>query len=262
MTFGFDLDLLRTFTAVVETGGFTRAAYRVHLTQSTISQQIKKLEASLGHALLIRDRAMGSVRTTEEGELLMSYARRILSVSAEANEALGRSIPLPKTVRLGVPEDFAGRRMIDLLSGFARASPRTRLDTISGWSFELRRLFQAGEIDLALVKREPGDGACIAKWEERLVWIGDPLLAVGKDPVPLAVFPSGCIYRERVIRRWNAAAKPGVSPIPVRASWGYRPLSPPALASAYCPTMRCCPSIGCCIGQMVFCRSPHRNSRS
>lgn len=207
MTFGFDLDLLRTFTAVVDTGGFTRAADRVHLTQSTISQQIKKLETNLGHVLLIRDRATGSVRTTEEGELLMSYARRILSVSAEANEALGRSMPLPKTVRLGVPEDFAGRRMIDLLSGFARASPRTRLDTISGWSFELRRLLQTGEIDLALVKREPGDGACIAKWEERLVWIGDPLLAVGNDPVPLAVFPSGCIYRERVIRAVERSGK-------------------------------------------------------
>lgn len=60
MTFGFDLDLLRAFTAVVETGGFTRAAERVHRTQSTISQQIKKLETNLGHVLLIRDRATGA----------------------------------------------------------------------------------------------------------------------------------------------------------------------------------------------------------
>ncbi|PSH65256.1 LysR family transcriptional regulator [Phyllobacterium sophorae] len=212
MSFGFDLDLLRTFIAVVEAGGFTRAAERVHLTQSTISQQIKKLETNLGHSLLIRDRATGSVRTTEEGELLLSYARRILSVSAEANEALGRSVPLPKTVRLGVPEDFAGRRMIDLLSGFAQTSPHTRLDTISGWSFELRRLLQAGEIDLALVKREPGDGTCIARWEEQLVWVGTRLLSASIDPVPLAVFPAGCIYRERAIRaiesggrRWRIA---------------------------------------------------------
>ncbi|MDQ0559715.1 DNA-binding transcriptional LysR family regulator [Rhizobium mesoamericanum] len=200
MTFGFDLDLLRTFAAVVETGGFTRAADRINLTQSTVSQQIKKLETNLGHALLVRDRATGSVHTTEEGEVLMSYARRILTVSAEASQALGRSVPLAKTVRLGVPEDFAGQRMIDLLSGFSRMSPAARLDTVSGWSFELRRLLHAGEIDLALVKREPGDGACIAKWEERLVWVGDPVLATGKDPVPLAVFPAGCIYRERVIR--------------------------------------------------------------
>ena len=212
MSFGFDLDLLRTFTAVVEAGGFTRAAERVHLTQSTISQQIKKLETNLGRSLLIRDRTTGGVRTTEEGELLMSYARRILSVSAEANEALGRSVPLPKTVRLGVPEDFAGRRMIDLLSGFAQMSPHTRLDTISGWSFELRRLLQAGEIDLALVKREPGDGTCIARWEEQLVWVGNRLRCLASDPVPLAVFPAGCIYRERAIRaiersgrRWRIA---------------------------------------------------------
>jgi len=207
MSFGFDLDLLRTFTAVVEAGGFTRAAERVHLTQSTISQQIKKLETNLGHTLLIRDRSTGGVRATEEGELLMSYARRILSVSAEASEALGRSVPLPKTVRLGVPEDFAGRRMIDLLSGFAKTSPRTRLDTISGWSFELRRLLQTDEIDLALVKREPGDGACIAEWEEQLVWVGSPLLAAGNDPVPLAVFPAGCIYRERAIRAVERSGK-------------------------------------------------------
>lgn len=212
MSFGFDLDLLRTFTAVVEAGGFTRAAERVHLTQSTISQQIKKLETNLGHTLLIRDRATGGVRTTEEGELLMSYARRILSVSAEANEALGRSVPLPKTVRLGVPEDFAGRRMIDLLSGFAQTSSYTRLDTISGWSFELRRLLQAGEIDLALIKREPGDGSCIARWEEQLVWVGNRSLSASIDPVPLAVFPAGCIYRERATRaiessgrRWRIA---------------------------------------------------------
>lgn len=202
-----ELELLRAFVAVADCGGFHRAAEQLHLTQSTISQQIKKLETNLGRVLLIRDRATGSVRTTEEGELLMSYARRILSVSAEASEALGRSVPLPKTVRLGVPEDFAGQRMVDLLSGFARVSPHARLDTISGWSFELRRLLQAGEIDLALVKREPGDGACIAKWEEQLVWVGDPLLATGNDPVPLAVFPAGCIYRERVIRAVERSGK-------------------------------------------------------
>jgi DNA-binding transcriptional LysR family regulator len=212
MSFGFDLDLLRTFAAVVETGGFTRAAERVHLTQSTISQQVKKLETNLGRTLLIRDRASGRVRTTEEGELLMSYARRILSILAEADEALGRSVPVPKTVRLGVPEDFAGRRMIDLLSGFARTTSHTRLDTISGWSFELRRLLQAGELDLALIKREPGDGSCIAKWEEPLSWVGNRTLSGGTDPIPLAVFPPGCIYRERAIRaieesgrRWRIA---------------------------------------------------------
>jgi len=118
----------------------------------------------------------------------------------------------PRTVRLGVPEDFAGRRLIGLLSGFSAASPHIRLDTVSGWSTELRRLLEAGEIDLALIKREPGDGAALASWKEELIWVEGETRAAESDPVPLAVFPVGCIYRERAIRaiersgrRWRIA---------------------------------------------------------
>ncbi|TWF50400.1 LysR family transcriptional regulator [Neorhizobium alkalisoli] len=217
MTLPFDLDLLRTFAAVIDTGGFTRAAERVHLTQSTVSQQVKKLETTIGHTLLLREKSSGSIRLTEEGELLLSYARRLLAVAEEAVDALARK-PQPKPVRLGVPEDFAGRRLIDLLTGFAGASPQIRLDTVSGWSVELKRLLEAGEIDLALIKREPGDGACLASWPEKLVWVGsrtrshdaDP--GTSQNPLPLALFPSGCIYRDRAInsmekqgRRWHVA---------------------------------------------------------
>ncbi len=201
-----DFDLLRTFAAVVDAGGFTRAAERVHLTQSTVSLQIKKLESAVGQRLLIRDRATGGVRPTEEGDILLSYARRLLTISAEAAEAL-RQPPAPKTVRLGVPEDFAGRRLIDLLSGFARSSPGIRLDTISGWSTGLRRVLDNGDIDLALIKREAGDGPCIASWEERLVWVCAGQDALVEEPIPLAVFPPGCIYRERAIRALEAAGK-------------------------------------------------------
>ncbi len=211
MSFGFDLDLLRTFTAVVECDGFTRAAERVHLTQSTVSQQVKKLETNLGHTLLLRDKSTGGVQTTEEGEVLLSYARKILAAAQEAMDAMS-SPQAPKTVRLGVPEDFAGRRLIDLLSGFSTASPHIRLDTVSGWSTELRRLLDAGEIDLALIKREPGDGACLASWKEQLVWVDSASRPVRDEIVPLAVFPVGCIYRERAIRaiersgrRWRIA---------------------------------------------------------
>jgi DNA-binding transcriptional LysR family regulator len=211
MIFGFDLDLLRTFAAVVDCGGFTKAAERVHLTQSTVSQQVKKLETNLGRALLLRDKSTGSVQTTEAGELLLSYTRRLLATAEEAMEVM-RKPAAPRTVRLGVPEDFAGRRLIDLLSGFSAASPHIRLDTISGWSTELRRLLEAGEIDLALIKREPGDGACLASWREELIWVESANRAAETDPVPLAVFPVGCIYRERAIRaiersgrRWRIA---------------------------------------------------------
>ncbi|MBB3658558.1 DNA-binding transcriptional LysR family regulator [Rhizobium sp. BK650] len=211
MSFAFDLDLLRTFAAVIDAGGFTRAAERIHLTQSTVSQQIKKLEVNIGHNLLLRDKSTGGIQTTEEGEVFLSYARRLLATAEEAMDVMRRP-SAPKTVRLGVPEDFAGRRLIDLLSGFSAASPHIRLDTVSGWSAELRRLLDAGEIDLALIKREPGDGACLVSWKEDLVWVESMSRPVKDETVPLAVFPVGCIYRERAIRfiersgrRWRIA---------------------------------------------------------
>ena len=122
MSFGFDLDLLKTYAAVVDSGGFTKAAERVHLTQSTVSQQIKKLEGNFGTLLLRRDKSTGTIETTEAGELLLSYARRLLATAEEAAEVM-RKPSAPRTVRLGVPEDFAGRRLIDLLTGFSAASP-------------------------------------------------------------------------------------------------------------------------------------------
>lgn len=211
MSFAFDLDLLRTFAAVVDAGGFTRAAERVHLTQSTVSQQIKKLEANIGHSLLVRDKSTGSIQTTEEGEMFLGYARRLLATAEEAMDVM-RKPAAPKTVRLGVPEDFAGRRLIDLLSDFSATSPHVRLDTVSGWSLELRRLLDSGEIDLALIKREPGEGASLASWKEDLVWVESALRPLRDETVSLAVFPVGCIYRERAIRfiersgrRWRIA---------------------------------------------------------
>ena len=204
-----DLDLLRTFVAVVEAGGFTRAAERVHRTQSTVSQQIRKLEEDLGRRLI--DRAGAVPAVTEEGEVLLGYARRLLAIAAEARGAL-RAPGLRPVLRLGVPEDFAGRRLSDLLSGFARACPELRLDTTSGWSVELRRLLDAGDLDLALIKRETDAGRCLARWPERLAWVSGRDADLGADPVPLALFPQGCIYRSRAIaaleaqgRRWRVA---------------------------------------------------------
>ncbi len=211
MTAPLDLDLLRAFVAVVDAGGFTRAAERLHLTQSTVSQQIKRLEDTVGRVLLVRERT-GDSRTTEEGEKLLGYARRILEISKEAQEALVRPSE-PRTVRLGVPEDFAGAPLIALLSRFARSSPHIRLDTESSWSFELLERLERDDLDLALTKRDPGSGPSLAQWPEPLVWLGSrTAAAVEMDPVALAVFPPFCIYRRRAVaalegegRKWRVA---------------------------------------------------------
>src|SRR5438105_5328938 len=97
-----DLDLLRSFVSVVDAGGFTRAGERVHRTQSTVSQQIRRLEEDFGRPLLHRNGKR--VAPTEEGERLLSYARRILALAAEARDVVVRG---DGVVRLGIPEDVA-----------------------------------------------------------------------------------------------------------------------------------------------------------
>ena len=146
-----DLELLRSFVSVVDAGGFTRAGERVHRTQSTVSQQIKRLEEDLGQVLLHRDGK--DVRPTEAGERLLSYARRLLSLAEEARDVL-RQPDSEGAIRLGIPEDFAAYRLAKLLGAFSRSHPGLRLDVRADQSKNLSRDLERGELDLALFKRE------------------------------------------------------------------------------------------------------------
>ena len=201
----FDLELLQTLVCVVDEGSFTRAAERVHRTQSTVSQQIRKLEDNVGQVLLVRDRSGQQVSATEHGELLTQYARRLLNLSREARDALSTEASVVP-VRLGVPEDFDATRMASVLSGFVRARPEARLETVSGMSTDLRRQLDSGELDLALIKREAG-GDCHASWPEPLVWVSAHAQDLDADTLPLALFPQGCIYRQRAIRTLDKARR-------------------------------------------------------
>lgn len=202
-----DLELLKTLVCVIEEGSFTRGAERVHRTQSTVSQQILKLEERVGRPLLQRDRSGKQAQPTEHGELLTHYARRLLAMAQEAEEAMASTAGQP-ALRLGVPEDFDARRMAAMLAGFNRQRPDLRLETISGMSSELQRRLAGGEIDIALMKREPGSGDCIAAWPETLVWAAGAGFAPDDGPLPLVLFPPGCIYRLRAVRLLDKGGRP------------------------------------------------------
>lgn len=202
-----DLELLKTFVCVVDEGNFTRAAERVHRTQSTVSQQVRKLEDLVGHPLLLRDRTGVNVAVTEHGELLIHYARRLLALSAEATQALASDVDL-EVLRIGMPEDFDARRMALILAGFTRNHPQARLETISGMSLDLRQRLDAGDIDIALIKREPDSGPAWATWPERLVWVKGTEFDTSSGVLPLALFPQGCLYRQRAIRLLDVAQRP------------------------------------------------------
>lgn len=201
-----DLDLLRSFVSVVEAGGFTRAGERVHRTQSTISQQIKRLEEDFGRTLL--NRVGKRVVPTEDGERLLAYARRLLALAEETRDVLAR----PKgdgVVRLGIPEDFAAFRLTKLLASFSRSQPGLRLDVRCDQSIYLKRDLDRGEIDIALFKRDIGEKSGIAAWPERLHWITSKTHPVdtAQASVPLIFFPAGCIYRNRAIHAIEAAGR-------------------------------------------------------
>src|SRR5438445_9303474 len=142
-----DLELLRSFVSVVDAGGFTRAGKRVHRTQSTVSQQIKRLEEDIGQPLL--NRTAKDVTPTEAGERLLSYARRLLSLAEEARDVVTRP-GNEGAVRLGIPEDFAAYRLAKLLAAFPRPHPALRLDHRPDQSANLHRLRELRELGLAL----------------------------------------------------------------------------------------------------------------
>jgi DNA-binding transcriptional LysR family regulator len=201
-----DLELLRSFVSVVDAGGFTRAGERVHRTQSTVSQQIKRLEEDVGHPLLIRSGK--DVMPTEAGERLLSYARRLLALAEEARDVLARP-GNEGAVRLGVTEDFAAYRLTKLLAAFSRSHPTLRLDVRADQSMVLKRELERGELDLALFKRPAGEKSGIAVWPERVHWVTSKShprdTRVGS--VPLIGFPSGCLYRTGAIHALESAGR-------------------------------------------------------
>jgi DNA-binding transcriptional LysR family regulator len=231
----FDPVLLRSFVAVVDCANFTRAAERLHLTQSTVSQQVRRLEESLDCQLLDRDQRR--VVATAEGERLLGYARRILALNEEASDVLLHQ-QSEGVLRLGVPEDFAAERLMPLLSRFGQDHPGVRLEVTSGLGPELTRLYRRGEFDLLLVKQIGASDDCLASWPEPLCWVDSRATpAFGRDPLPLVAFPVGGLYRHEMLHhlevggwRWRigyssaslasvcsaVAAGLGISLLPVR----------------------------------------------
>ncbi|MDN5509315.1 MAG: LysR substrate-binding domain-containing protein, partial [Pseudomonas sp.] len=199
----FDPVLLRSFVAVVDCGNFTRAAERLHLTQSTVSQQIRRLEDAVACQLLDRDQRR--VVATAEGERLLAYARRILALHEEAADVLINQ-QSDGVLRLGVPEDFAAERLMPLLSAFVVAYPRVRLEVTSGLGPELQRQYRGGEFDVLLVKQMGDSDDCVASWPEPLYWV-DSLStpALGRDPLPLVAFPVGGLYRNDMLHHLERA---------------------------------------------------------
>ncbi|MFC4765088.1 LysR family transcriptional regulator [Dyella koreensis] len=189
----FDPALLRAFVAVKETGGFTRAAQRLNLTQSAISHQIRRLEEQVGRQLLFRTtRAM---TLTEDGEDFLHYAEKILHTLDSMAQRFKPS-PISGVVRFGVLENFLGERLPTLLCQFGRAFPSVRLDVSVGMNLDLQPMIKAGELDLAVVMAAPGSEEGTPLRRTQFVWAAAEFFDVAPGAsLPFAFFPSPCINR-------------------------------------------------------------------
>ncbi|RWP90471.1 LysR substrate-binding domain-containing protein [Mesorhizobium sp.] len=192
-----DLNLLKTFVAVVESGSLSNAAPRVGRSQSAVSMQMQRLEEMVGNQLLVR--GPRTVTPNAIGEDFLIYARRLLKLSDEA----WASVTRPKetgSVRLGVPDDYAAFLLPPVLSRFAAEHPLVTVELICEQSTALVKTLAEGRLDLAIITRLPEQPLEVIRLE-RFVWVASPNhVAWEANPLPVALFEPGCAARMNVLQ--------------------------------------------------------------
>ncbi|WP_434616666.1 LysR substrate-binding domain-containing protein [Azospirillum sp. B2RO_4] len=218
MPANLDTDLLRAFVAVADSASFTRAGERLGRTQAAVSQQVRRLEDTVGKRVFERD--THGVRMTRDGEVLLAYARRMLTLNDEVLALMHRS-PTVASVRIGTPDDYATMLLPEILARFNAAYPDVMVEVVCDNSPDLVAEIDKGRYDLALVTRHAGEAGGELVRREPVAWVAPPLDPVpppghrpveSLDPLPLALFPKGCVVRDLAVaaldgigRDWRVA---------------------------------------------------------
>jgi DNA-binding transcriptional LysR family regulator len=188
-----DLDQLQTFISIADTGSFTRAAEEVHRTQSAVSMQMRRLEERIGKPLFEKDGRTN--RLTEEGDRLLSYARRLLFLNRETLAAFDDR-RLEGTIRIGTPDDYADRFLPEIMARFARSNPHVELTVVCEPTPGLVEHIKRGNLDLALVTHNDARGQSEVVRREPLLWVTSANHATHEqDVLPMAFGRPNCIWR-------------------------------------------------------------------
>ncbi|MFN4159904.1 MAG: LysR family transcriptional regulator [Gemmobacter sp.] len=188
-----DLTALRSFVAVAEAGGVTRAAGFLNLTQSAVSMQLKRLEESLGQPLFLR--AARGMALTPEGEQLLSYARRMVALNDEAMLRMTCS-SYEGEIRLGVPSDIVFPAIPAILKGMAGAFPRVRINLVSSFTLELKDSFARGVHDAILTTEHAPDAGGEIVARKNMLWVGAAGGRAWQRPPLRLGFSETCIFRQ------------------------------------------------------------------
>ncbi len=206
MTALIDIDQLRTFIAIAETGSFTKAADVVNKTQSAVSMQMKRLEERLDRPIFARDGRASKL--TEDGNRLLDYARRIVKLNMETIAAFSDE-NLSGRVRLGVPDDYADRYLPEIMARFSRAYPGVELSVVCEPSADLLERIDANEIDLAIITNCDGKRASETFRRERLLWVTSNRHPTHlEERLPLALGRPACSWRRTAIEQLEKVRRP------------------------------------------------------
>lgn len=203
-----DMDLMRTFTAIADTGSFAAAANAVFRTPSAVSMQIKKLEEQLGVAVFERDAR--SVTLTSDGEVLLGYARRLLALNREAvSKFVAPSVT--GVVRLGSPDDIGECVLPLVLKRFADTHPGVTVDVVIDQSANLRKRLDERRLDVTLVnvtQTTSANSDIEILLDEELVWAGAKCgTAYRREPLPLSIWEEGCAWRGNALEALDKSAR-------------------------------------------------------
>ncbi|CCH05963.1 hypothetical protein NH44784_019921 [Achromobacter xylosoxidans NH44784-1996] len=208
-----DLDALQIFKAVADHGGVARAAAHLNRVQSNVSTRLKQLEATLEAPLFRRQNRR--LVLSEQGRVLLSYADRLLRLSAEAQAAVRDGAP-QGLLRIGTMESTAAARLPPILAAYHAAWPQVRIELVTGTSGALAAKVRNYEIEAAFVA-QPFEAQGLAQqpaFDEELALISPlawPEIHGPKDVGDRSViaFAAGCSYR-RILEAWFG--QEGVAP--------------------------------------------------
>jgi DNA-binding transcriptional LysR family regulator len=192
-----DLSLLRTFLTVATTGSFTTTSLRLCRTQPAISQRIKRLEDMVAQPLIRR--SASGMSLTREGEILLVYAKRMLTLNDEAIHHM--VAPQPREViRLGVPEEYTSTGLDRVLAQFSAEHPNISITIDVAAGSELDNGFRDGRLDVALTKSRSGPEREGTAHRRRLLWVTAASRKIHQGaPLPLVLRPEGCQYRQAAL---------------------------------------------------------------
>ncbi len=193
-----DIESLRTFRALVETGSVTSAAAQLHLTQSAVSWKMKRLEERIGATLVTRNGR--ELVLTEIGNELLEHAELLVSAHDVAVDSLQRS-QLKGTVHLGMNDEPDAHDVAGLLARFKRRHPLVRLQVKMGQSNPIAHQLRGGQLDIALIQTLKPEGRDQVLWTESLHWVSSPTFVLeDSGAVPLVGFGPDCLYRSAILQ--------------------------------------------------------------